>query len=187
MVVYLFSGITGKVISSIEDEFPEIKTPHWTHMPITYSIDKKQCESQLNNIKKAFNNIQESTNSIVSFQEVQNNGDIEITCSFLENCYEERTERRWFWIITTEAICSHKSGKAQITKLRENKIINAKINLINLKEKQNNCTENILHEILHVFDYSHKQDNSSIIISKKRIINKNIYSLWIITNIITIK
>jgi ssRNA-specific RNase YbeY (16S rRNA maturation enzyme) len=172
--VYFLSSMTGKIISSAGDEFSNIETPHWTHIPVTYSIDNKECESQTENIQKAFNTLEKETNSAVSFQQVQNNPDIEITCFVLEDCYEEKTEKKWFWIITTEAICSHKSGKAQITKLRGNKIINAKIELINIEEEkqgkkpgQNNCSENIIHEILHVFDYSHKQDNNSIMYPDK--------------------
>ncbi len=152
---------TGKVVMQ-EDSFPNTNSPHWTHMPVTYSIEN--CKNS-ETIKKAFSEIQTQTANSVQFAEAEN-PDITISCEILENCYQNKTERRWFWIITTEAICEHEAGTAQITKMKRNKILSAKINLKET-EKPDACSETAIHEILHTFDVSHSEDPESIMYPEK--------------------
>jgi len=162
-LIYFFSSLSGYAVFE-EDQFSEIKDLHWTHMPLTYSIDKS-CENLAENTKKSLAIIENSTNKAVYFKE-ESNPDINISCSQVENCYEKKEERKWFWIITTEAICGHESGTAQI-KIKGNKIINARINLFSVSNKKDNCSETIIHEILHVFNYKHNENKSSIMYPEK--------------------
>lgn len=151
-------------ITKETDPFSQINSSHWTHMPLTYSIDIN-CDNLRENIMKSLRIIENSTNRTVYFKEASN-PDINISCSQIENCYEKKIERRWFWIVTTEAVCEHESGTAQITKMKGNKIINAKINLFSLS-KEDNCPQTEIHEILHVFDYQHSTNNKSIMYPEK--------------------
>jgi hypothetical protein len=89
-----FLNITGNII--LEDQFSQINGTHWTHIPITYSI-AKNCSQDL--IKNAFSIIQKSTNNLVYFNQIEINPDINISCSFIDNCYQNSTRRSWFWII----------------------------------------------------------------------------------------
>jgi hypothetical protein len=66
----------------------------------------------------------------------------------------------------TEAICSHETGTAQITKIKGNRIIHADINLVST-ERNENCSETEIHEILHAFDYQHSKNNESIMYPEK--------------------
>jgi hypothetical protein len=160
-----FNKMTGNMILT-EDQFSEIKDLHWTHMPLTYSIDRN-CGNLAENIRKSLSIIENSTNRAVYFKE-GSNPDINISCSQVENCHEKKTERVWFWIITTEAVCEHESGTAQITRIKGNKIINAKINLFLVpKTKNENCSETEIHEILHIFNYKHSENNKSIMYPSK--------------------
>ncbi len=152
---------TGKAVMQ-EDSFSSVNSPHWTHMPLTYSI--KNCKNQ-ETIKTALFQIQAQTDDSVRFQETEN-PDLKISCEILENCYQNKTERRWFWIITTEAICEHEAGTAQITKLKRNKILNAEINLKET-EKPDNCSETAIHEILHTFGFQHSESPESIMYPEK--------------------
>lgn len=157
-----FSSLTGNTI--LEDNYSHINGSHWTHMPLTYTINKN-CNNRIDNINQAIQILENSAADKISFKEAANNPDINLSCSFLDNCYENKTRRSWFWIITTEAICSHETGTAQITS-RGNKIIRADINLVST-EKQENCSETEIHEILHIFGYQHSENNESIMFPVK--------------------
>lgn len=170
LCLIFISNFTGNIIqetnlfsqSSIiqeTDQFSNIDSPHWTHMPLTYSV---QDNCNKDKITKAMNLVEQSTNQAVSFNQVESNADITITCQNLDNCYEKKQVRRWFWIITTEAVCEHEAGIAKITKMRANKILKADITLVNIKEKQSNCTDAELHELLHILSYEHSKNNESI-------------------------
>jgi len=165
LIISIFSikKLTGNIIL-IEDQFPKTKTPHWTHMPVTYSISG-ECKNKTEYIQNAMNKIESSANNSVYFEDSQN-PDINISCSYLENCYQNKKTRKWFWIITTETICAHESGTSQITSMRGNKILKAKINLAET-EKLENCSETIIHEILHTFDFQHSENPESIMYPEK--------------------
>lgn len=171
LIFFLYARFTGYIVK--EDEFPTTKEMHWTHMPLTYSI-ANGCDNQ--KIEKAINKLQAETNYAVSFKRAEKNADIEITCSYLKNCYENKTERRWFWLITTEAICEHETGSTKITKIKRNRIMKAKIQLTIIKEKQDNCTETEAHELLHAFGYNHSQNNESIMYPERKGCNEDIDS-----------
>ena len=157
--ILFINNFTGNVIIQGADEFSQTNSPHWTHMPITYTL-QNSCDK--GKVARAMQNLADSTKKAVSFSHVISNADITISCSTLNNCYQNKTTKVWFWIITTEATCEHDAGEAQITKMRGNKILNAKINLADIKEKPDNCTETEIHELLHVFDYPHSESNESI-------------------------
>ena len=174
----LAGTFTGRAIIQT-DEFSHVKEPHWTHMPVTYSISGECTEEPA--IRNAFKIIENSTDSVVNFKEIKDNNkntesDIKILCSFVENCYEKKQETRWFWIITTEAICEHEAGEAQIKRLRGNKILQAEINLKQIPEIQENCSEVVIHELLHTFNYEHSENPESIMYParNKEICNENI-------------
>jgi len=170
------------------DKYWYINGPHWTHMPITYNIvNKKECgEYERNIILLAFNELHKDTEGTVSFREVNESGDIEINCSFVENCYFYEISvdamGSFYKIITRERICAHTLGLAQITEYEGNKILKAKIELFGLtgfSEKSDNgrvydakksgfeisdCgyPDTEIHEILHVFGYDHRNNPDSI-------------------------
>ncbi|MDP4012459.1 MAG: hypothetical protein Q8R00_02535 [Candidatus Nanoarchaeia archaeon] len=157
---------------------------YWDHMPISYYItNEEECGSyETSQIKDAFNKIQSDTSNIISFKKIKEPADINVTCSFIKDCYIEHREAEYLGdvIIVNKytSVCNHTAGLAQITNLEGNKIINAQINLIGLYGfaettpkkgavsgfAKTSCghinTE--LHEILHVFDYDHVNDINSI-------------------------
>ena len=133
-------------------------------MPITYKIEKG-CEDKIEKINHAMEIISNSTGNAITFKE-SDSPDLKISCSFLENCYENKVERRWFWVVTTEAICQHEAGTAKIDKIKGDKIIQASINLVKI-EKEDNCSENEIHEILHTFGYNHNDNPESIMFPEK--------------------
>ncbi len=164
------------------EEYDETKPLSWSSLPITFFItNEKECDDyESRRIRRAFNKIQEATNNVISFEEVNSSRDsnIDITCSFLENCYEYKIDIRKEegLIYRYESICSHTKGIAQITKTEGNSILKAEIELIGLagfsesgkKEMSGyyigNCgfltTE--IHEILHTFGYKHINNSKSI-------------------------
>ncbi|MFH1290378.1 MAG: hypothetical protein ABIH92_03145 [Nanoarchaeota archaeon] len=64
------------------DNFPNIEELHWPHMPLRYEIVNKHIckEYELNEIKKAFSILQNSTEELVSFVEAIEDIDLEIVC-----------------------------------------------------------------------------------------------------------
>ena len=151
----------------------------WSKMPVTYSIvNKDKCGSyEIRKIKRGFDRIQEATDDAVYFEEADN-GDIEIKCSFIEDCYELKVDVRKEEGITYkyESICEYAKGIAQITEVRGNKILKANIEMVGLSGFAE--TEGVgasgfyigscghptteIHEILHTFGFGHKDDPESI-------------------------
>ncbi len=170
----------GKEAELMEDEFYSIDKLHWAHMPVTYFIiNEEECgEYETRKIQKAFDEIEDVTNDIVSFKKSDNPADIDIYCSFLENCYEYKVDiRKEEGIVYRyETICEHKKGIASIIKAKGNKILKAKIEMIGLAGFSettgkgasgfyigscgHSTTE--IHEILHTFGYRHIDDEESI-------------------------
>ena len=170
----------GREAELTGDEFYFSDKLHWTHMPVTYFItNKEKCGSyESNKIKRAFNEIENTTNGIIYFEERDGPADIDITCSFLEDCYEYKVDIRkeegviYRW----ETICSHKKGIAQIINIKGNKILKADIELIGLAgfaettgkgasgfyigSCGHSTTE--IHEILHTLGYGHVDDEDNI-------------------------
>lgn len=182
---FSYSYEPGKEAELTGDEFYFLDKLHWTHMPITYFVvNEEECGSyEVNKIKKAFREIENATNSVVYFKKIDRPADIDITCSFLENCYEYKVDIRKEEgvIYRYETICAHEKGIAQITKIKGNKILKADIELIGLAgfaettgkgasgfyigSCGHSTTE--IHEILHTFGYGHVDDESSIMYYKE--------------------
>ena len=166
-------------------EFPEavepedlIKELHWTHMPVTYFIvNEEECgDYEVRKIGRAFDAISNATNSVVSFEKVDYPADIDITCSFLEGCYEKKVDIQETVIYRYEIICAHNRGRARIIAVRDYEILKAEIELFGLAGFAEttrrgpsgfyvgSCghpnTE--IHEILHVFGYGHVNNPDSI-------------------------
>lgn len=152
----------------------------WKHMPINYTItNKEECgDYEVRKIQRAFKQIQEATNNTVRFQEINHEADIDITCTFIEDCYEHKIDIRRDEGITYEyeSICEHAKGIATIKETRANSILKAEIVMIGLAgfaETDNrgasgfyigSCghTTTELHEILHTFNFKHKPNPDSI-------------------------
>lgn len=164
----------------INDEFYYLNDAHWGHMPITYVIiNSDECGSyEVNKIKRGFDEITSRTDGVVSFKEVTEGADIEISCSFIEDCYQYNVDVRkeegiiYKW----ETICDHVKGWAQILFKKGDQILKARIQMIGLAgfaETGRNGASGFfigscghstteVHEVLHVFGYGHEQDPASI-------------------------
>jgi len=160
----------------IQDMFSHNTKEHWTHMPLTVSIDEHCGDYESRQIIRATKRIENVTDGKVAFVEVEENADITFECSYLEDCYIKETEILDDRILTRESICAHTRGLATITRKRGPQIINAHIEMIGLdgfsetrgKEMSGffigTCghTDTEVHEILHVFGYGHVNNERSI-------------------------
>lgn len=163
---------------SIEDEFSHIGRPHWGHMPLTYSImNEEGCgRYESNRIRRALADVMNVTNNVVLFKKANGTAaDIEITCTFIEDCYKVTTEITDEYSVRYETICRHQLGVTGTTRLG-NQIVKAEIELFGLagfaETKREGpsgfyvgtCGHAIteVHELLHAFGYPHSEDNSSI-------------------------
>ena len=167
----------------INDDFSDVAELHWDHLPIKYFIrNEKECGTyETAQINRAFIEISVSTNNTVYFEKVNNSmeSDIELFCSFIEDCYNLEKWEDAYWEYEEETICAHDLGRALITETKGNKIIKAEIELIGLEgfsETSNRRRSKAsgfyigtcgdanteIHEILHVFGFDHSFDWSSI-------------------------
>lgn len=158
----------------------------WEAVPIKYNIlNEEECGTyQANKIRRAFDIIENATEGIVAFKRVQMDANIDITCSFIEDCYESRTETRKEGgvIYTTkyESICAYKRGVATITTLGD-EIQTAQIEFVGLAGFAETTGEGAsgfyigscghenteVHEILHTLGYNHVDDPESIMYYKE--------------------
>ena len=162
-----------------ETQKEEIYVLHWDHMPVTYFItNEDECgDYEARKIMKGFDMISEVEG--ISFKQIDSAADIDIKCSFIEDCYEYKVDvrREEGVIYKYETICNHKKGIASITRRKGFKILKAEIEMIGLAgfAETNygsgasgfyigSCghptTE--VHEILHTFGFGHYTDPNSI-------------------------
>lgn len=136
------------------DSFPNAQGLHWTHMPVTYSFaDNFSCgRSEPNYIIKAFREIQNETNKIVRFEQVESNGDIAINC------------KKDFNMNKTAG--TYQVGDALISNLEGNRIINGELNFYIVSNTINagSCSyaDIEVHEILHTFGFDHTSEKNNI-------------------------
>ena len=177
---FSYSYESGKEAELTGDDFYYLDDLHWTHMPITYFIvNEEECGSyEANKIKKGFDAIENVTEGVVSFKKIDMFADIDITCSFIENCYKYEVDIREEEgiVYRYETICSHKKGIASIKNINGNKILKADIEMIGLAgfaETTGKGSSGFyigscghptteIHEILHTFGYGHIDDEDSI-------------------------
>lgn len=163
----------------VEDEFSHVGRPHWGHMPLAYSIlNEEECgKYESNRVRRALADIMNVTSNVVSFRKVNasETADIEILCTFIEDCYRTSTEITDEYTVRYETICGHKLGVTSTTWLG-NQIVKAEIELFGLagfaETKREGpsgfyvgtCGHAIteVHELLHGFGFPHSDDNSSI-------------------------
>ena len=152
---------------------------HWPKLPVTYYItNQEECGNyEVNKIKRAFLEIENSTAGIVKFKKASNPADINITCFFLESCYEKKIEidEEKGLIYRYETICAHNRGLAK-TITEGDEIIGAEIYLYGLGGFSETTGSGMsgfyvgscghptteIHEILHTFGFGHKDDPKSI-------------------------
>lgn len=164
IAIFIYANSTPKDDSEnnekdyqIKDEFPNVQELHWTHMPLTYSfaeplinkdergLDNHQCPyNRIKGITKAFEIIQNETNGSVYFEEMD--GSVDITIS----CYVTKEDG--------EYLIMGEGGYNSI----ENRIINGTINFYPFDFGCSYWPDMEVHELLHVFGYEHKNDNTSI-------------------------
>jgi hypothetical protein len=175
--------VVDEIVEEIEEEsIPEkLDTDklHWANMPVTYSVvNEQECGSyETNKINRAFNEVSNATKGAVLFERVDGHANIEVSCSFLEDCYEKFTDIDDVTNSVTryESICAHNRGVAQFIYIG-NEIKNASINLVGLAGFSEQTRQGPsgfyigtcghinteVHEILHTFGYGHVNDTRSI-------------------------
>jgi uncharacterized protein YxeA len=136
----------------------EEKNPRYLLNEITYSFNNKTfCGNlEVKRIEKAFFEIQNQTDNVLSFTEVNENGSIKINCSK----YLLKSDTEGYFI----------SGNA-VFESKGDEITKGEINLYNCKENTYplGCAsfpDVEIHEILHTFGIGHI-DNSSSIMNEK--------------------
>ena len=152
----------------------------WENLPITYQImNEDDCDDyEARKIRKGFQIIEEATDDVVQFAEVEQDADIEVTCTFIKNCYKKTIDirKKEGVIYESEEICSHAAGMAQITQLEGFKIKKAEITIVGLDGFAEttgygssgfyigSCghTTVEVHEILHTFGFGHTNNSQSI-------------------------
>ena len=169
---------TPAIKPSVKDDFYYVDKPHWAHMPITYYLNEKQCGPyEATRIKRALGSIINATNNAVTFKKVNSSvaADINVSCTFVENCYETSVDIYSDYVIRYETICKHELGLTKAI-IEGNIITEADIGLFGLagfaETKHEGpsgfyvgtCGHTITetHELLHAFGYHHSQDNNSI-------------------------
>lgn len=124
-----------------KDNFPNIKEPHWKHMPLTYNYEK-ECGERMDGILKknivdAISFIEMRTDGVVSFEKIESREpDIMFICSILKGT-----------LIIAEANSSTDS---------QNRLIPGEIIIYRADECSHTNPNTIIHEVLHMFGLGHK-------------------------------
>ncbi len=145
----------------IYDEFSHIQEPHWTHIPLTYKI--VNCtDYQKGRVIKAFNQIQNETENIVSFEEY--NGEYELGGDFMIYCHEDYHESYGIWEEITYVVAD---GIYYPYEDYPNKILYSDINFYGITETtySGGCVsypDTEIHEILHGFGFDNVNDTKNI-------------------------
>lgn len=135
----------------IEDNFSNIKEFHWNRMPLTYSYGEGCVGQIIKRIESAFEIIENDTENLILFEEVDNEGNINFIC------YEEQ-ERSASGLFSTEYL----QGLAT-TDMLGNIINSSKIEFWSVTETTRpsscwNFPSLELHEILHAFGFDHSSE-----------------------------
>lgn len=172
--------ILTKEIAARDLELYGQKKVRWEKMPITYQImNQDDCgDYETRKIYRAFERIQEATDSAVQFKEVDHDASIELTCKYIKDCYYKKIDIRKEEgvIYEYESICPHEAGVATITHYEGFTIKKATIDLIGLAgfaETEGHGASGFyigscghptveIHEILHTFGFSHTPVPESI-------------------------
>lgn len=153
----------------IEDNFSKIEELHWSHMPISYYVYEECGRYEISRVERAFNKIQNDSGGAIAFEKHNSSvpSDIEVRCSFLENCYKK--------LSYGDFICSHDLSKVQLD-IEGNIITGANIELIGLAgfmETENRGPSGFVsatcghlnrevHALLRAFAYPENSDSDSI-------------------------
>lgn len=139
-----------------EDNFSKVDYAHWGHLPITYEFKEpdsdrqSSVERQVNLTKMAFEKIEEETEGIVFFKEVNENPDISIYFKPIENSFNSNTHT------FADALISQKD-------IEKNLIIKGEINFYGQGFACNTGYPALeVHEILHLFEIPHNPLTKSI-------------------------
>jgi hypothetical protein len=73
-------GENERKVESRKDIFWKINNTHWSHMPLSYSINQGCGETRIGKIKYALEEIELSSYGKVSFEQSSKNADIEFVC-----------------------------------------------------------------------------------------------------------
>jgi len=132
------------------DNFSSAKYPHWSHMPITYKIDKN-CSSRLKNlVLLAFQKVKNETGGLVSYVSSDKTPDLNINCNSSEN-----GNNALFWSIEDASCITDKTGSKLIS--------HAEINIYGQGMVCGTgypATE--VHELLHTLGFVHSPHSTNI-------------------------
>jgi len=144
------------IINEIEDNFSNIDTLHWTHMPIIYKFSEGDVcrEIRKNKILLAFNEITDLTNGTVYFKEGEDY-DLLLSCS--NSLKDEQRLVEGYWITTL--------GEGGINSISENRILEAIANFYPVIDSCGYYPFVEIHEILHCFGYGHNDKKACSIMS----------------------
>lgn len=132
------------------DSFSDSEKMHWMHMPLTFNFSENCTALLLSRNRRAFQEIENQTKGVVSFEEISGPADISLIC-------HKEVPRNDIYLT---------SGEEQHW-AQGNKIVKAVINFYNVVEGRSTlgCVsypDVEIHEILHTFGFQHKEGYDSI-------------------------
>jgi hypothetical protein len=151
-----------KSINQFSDPFNKSDQIHWSHIPITYSLEnQKDCGSQeIQRIKRAFEVIKNETDGKVSFIETNTLGDIQITC--------HKASVEYDWSKNSEGYRALAESTYYLEEDTYPKVISyGTIDFYDTLENRvsSNCKtypDTEIHEILHLFGFDHVNEKYNI-------------------------